>query len=46
MKFVKGVIVGGVACTTLALWYADGMKMNKKKMMRKGRHFIKKMGMM
>ena len=46
MKFIKGVIVGSLACASLAIWYADGMYTNKKKMMKKGRHFIKKIGIM
>lgn len=44
MKFIKGVVVGTIACGTLALWYADGMYTNKKKMMKRGRKFIRKMG--
>jgi len=44
MKFIKGVIVGSVACASIAMWYSDGMYMNKKRMMKKGKQFVRKMG--
>lgn len=46
MKFVKGVVIGGLITTGLMMMYAESDKMNKKKMMKKGKQFAKKMGMM
>jgi len=47
MKFIKGMMIGGLLTTGLVMMYAEsnGM-MNKKRMMRKGRQIAKKMGMM
>lgn len=47
MKFIKGVMIGGLVTTGLVMMYAEsnGM-MNKKKMFRKGKQFAKKMGIM
>ena len=44
MKFVKGVMVGGLVTTGLFMLYAESGKMNKKIMMKQGRKMIKKMG--
>lgn len=46
MKFVKGVMIGGLITTGLIMMYTDSDRMNKKKMMKKGKQFAKKMGMM
>ena len=45
MKFVKGVVVGGLITTGLLMICADSDMMNKKKIMKKGKQFAKKMGM-
>ena len=45
MKFIKGVLIGGAVCAGVAMVYADGMYMNKKKLMKKGRQIVKKIGM-
>lgn len=47
MKFVKGIMIGGLVTTGLVMMYAEsnGM-MSKKTMMRKGKKFAKKMGIM
>ena len=47
MKFIKGVIIGGLVTTGLVMMYAEsnGM-MNKKKMMKKGKQFARKVGLM
>ena len=46
MKFVKGVVIGGLITTGLLMMYAESDKMNGKKMMRRGKQFARKMGMM
>lgn len=45
MKFIKGVMIGGLLTTGLVMMYSEGM-MNKKTMMKKGRKLAKKMGIM
>lgn len=47
MKFIKGVMIGGLMTTGLVMMYAEsnGM-MNKKKMMKKGKQFARKVGLM
>lgn len=44
MKFVKGVMIGGLITTGLVMMYAESGMMNKKAMMKKGKQFAKKMG--
>jgi len=46
MKFAKGMLIGGIIATGVLMMYNEGdmMNMNKKKMMKKGKKFIKKMG--
>ncbi len=46
MKFVKGVMIGGLITTGLVMMYAESDMMNKKKLMKKGKQFAKKMGIM
>jgi len=46
MKFVKGMVVGGVVSVGLAMLYAETMGYNKKKMVRKGKQMAKKMGIL
>lgn len=46
MKFAKGIILGSIVTAGLTMMYKDGMSMNKKKMVRQGKKFIKKMGIM
>lgn len=44
MKFVKGVVIGGLLVTGAAMMYTEMGKTSKKKMMKKGRQMIRKMG--
>ena len=44
MKFVKGMLIGTVVAAGVAMLYTDGM-INKKRMMKKGKAIMKKMGM-
>lgn len=46
MKFVKGVMIGGLITTGLMMMYTESDMMNKKKMMKKGKQFAKKIGIM
>jgi len=46
MKFVKGIVIGGLITTGLLMMYSDSDMMNKKKLIKKGRQFARKMGMM
>lgn len=46
MKFVKGIMIGGLITTGLMMMYAENDMMNKKKLMKKGKQFAKKMGIM
>lgn len=46
MKFVKGLVIGGLVTTGMVmLWQNDNM-FNINKMMKKGKKFAKKMGIM
>ena len=44
MKFVKGMMIGGLITTGLVMMYTETGMMNKKKMMKKGKQFARKMG--
>ena len=46
MKFTKGLLVGGLVTAGLLMMYSESDMMNKgkKKMIKKGRQFAKKMG--
>ena len=46
MKFMKGVMIGGLITTGLVMMYTETDMMNKKKIMKRGKQFAKKMGMM
>lgn len=43
MKFVKGLIIGGMITAGVTMMWNDGM-MNKKRMMKKGKQIARKMG--
>lgn len=42
MKFMKGVMIGGLITTGLIMMYTENDMMNKKKMMKKGKKIAKK----
>ena len=44
MKFMKGLILGGLITTGVLMMYNENEMMNKKKMIKKGKQFVKKMG--
>ena len=46
MKFMKGIVIGGLVSAGIMMMYKDELQnMNKKKMMKKGKQVAKKMGM-
>ncbi len=44
MKFLKGIMVGGIITTGLIMMYTENDMINKKKLMKKGKQVVKKMG--
>ena len=42
MKFMKGVMIGGLITTGLIMMYTENDMMNKKKIMKKGKKIAKK----
>lgn len=46
MKFIKGVMIGGLLTTGLVMMYTETGMMDKKAMMKKGKKLVKKMGIM
>ena len=46
MKFVKGMVMGTMISAGLIMMYTENKGMNKKKIMKKGKQFVKKMGIM
>ena len=45
MKFTKGIILGSMITAGIMMMYADN-NMSTKKMMKKGKQFARKMGIM
>lgn len=45
MKLVKGMLIGGMVSAGLVMIYGESMGLNKKKIMKQGRKFIKKVGL-
>lgn len=46
MKFIKGIMIGGLITTGLVMMYTESGMANKKKMTKKGKQWAKKMGIM
>ena len=46
LKFMKGMLIGGIVTAGVAMIYAETMGQGKKKMMKKGKQFAKRMGIM
>ena len=44
MKFIKGVMIGGLLTTGLIMLYTETGIMSKKTMMKKGKQMAQKMG--
>ena len=45
MKFVKGMLVGGLVSAGIVMMYTEGMMSSKKTMVTKGKQFARKMGL-
>lgn len=46
MKFMKGMIIGGMATVGALMMYNEMSNKTKKQMMKKGKQFAKKMGIL
>lgn len=44
MKFVKGMVIGSIVSAGLVLAYTETMGQDKKKIMKKGKQMMKKIG--
>lgn len=46
MKFMKGVVIGGLITTGIVMMYTETGIMNRKIMMKKGKQMAKKLGIL
>ena len=46
MKFVKGMVIGGLLSAGVAMLCTEKMQPNRKKMMKMGKQFARKMGIL
>ena len=46
MKFVKGMLIGGIVTAGVAMMYSEAMGDNKRKMMKKCKKIAKRMGIL
>ena len=46
MKFIKGMLIGGILTAGVAMAYAETMGQSKRKMIKKGKQLAKRMGVM
>lgn len=46
MKFMKGVMIGGLLTTGMVMLWAESGMINKKTLTKKGKQMAKKMGIM
>lgn len=44
MKFIKGMIVGGLISAGVAMACSESMEIGKRKMVKMGKQFVRKMG--
>ena len=44
MNFVKGMVIGGIASMGAMIMYNEMSNKTKRKMLKRGRQFVKKMG--
>ena len=44
MRFMRGVVIGSILIAGAMMICSEGVDTNKKKMMKKGKQFAKKMG--
>ena len=46
MKFVKGMVIGGLISAGVAIMWSETMQRSRRKMVKMGKQFAKKMGIM
>lgn len=46
MKFVKGIVIGGIATAGAMMMYKEMSVRSKKNMVKKGKQFAKKLGIL
>ena len=46
MKFAKGLMIGGLITTGVLMMYADNKNFSRKKMMKKGKQMVRKLGIL
>lgn len=46
MKFVKGMLIGGIVTAGVAMMYSEAMGSNKRKMIKKGKKLARRMGLL
>ncbi len=46
MKFVKGIVIGGIATAGAMMMYKEMSGRSKKNMVKKGKQFAKKLGIL
>ena len=46
MSFMKGVMIGSLITAGTMMMYSEGIDENKKRMMKKGKQLMRKMGIM
>lgn len=44
MKFIKGAMIGGIVATSIYMMYSENFEDVRRKMAKKGKKFIKKLG--
>lgn len=44
MKFFKGMLIGGAISAGIIMMYGENSNINKKRIMKNGKKYIKKMG--
>ena len=45
MRFVKGILLGSLITAGTMMMYSDSLDENKKKLIRRGKHFVRKVKM-
>lgn len=45
MRFTKGLMIGSLITASAMMMYSEGVDHSKKKMVKKGKQFMKKIGM-
>ena len=46
MKFIKGAMIGGIVATGIYMMYSENENNTRKKLMKKSKQFMKKIGVM